>query len=231
MSDAKNQFQQLPFSRFRSAGNAKCDLRVRHEGIHLLGILHRQPQAIDRVIGAIARYEPDLVAVEAHPEVVQSYHPDVRDPRWPSEHEVEAAAFAADRIDDLFIAGIDSDAWDQPSTDMGKLDAEIFCDMGLINSPEEFSTETYYELTPELIREWRAQIDLRAPFAFHEVLRQREDTMAGHLIEVYQAEAIETIIAPMGVQHLTGILRRFRDPDIIPDEKFEFPPVHHYRTI
>lgn len=228
MDDATNQYRQPPFSQYSSTGIADCDLCVRHEGIHLLGILHGEPTAIELVIGAITQYEPDLVAVEAHPDAIRSYQPYVRDSQWRPAHEVEAAAFAADRILDLFITGIDSDDWEQPSIDMGQLDAEIFVEMGLIDSPEEFSIETYYELNPNLIQEWRAQTDLRAPFVFHEVLRQREDTMAGHLHEVYQAETVETIVAAVGLQHLTGIHRRLQNPGIIPEEKFEFPPVYPY---
>ncbi|AZH25616.1 hypothetical protein [Haloplanus aerogenes] len=75
-------------------GISKCDAAGRIDGIHVLGVLHSHPIAIARVVGAITRYKPDVVAVEASPEAVNQYHPDVQDPRWPPAHELEAAAFS-----------------------------------------------------------------------------------------------------------------------------------------
>lgn len=89
-------------------GISKCDAAGRIDGIHVLGVLHRHPLAIARVVGAITGYEPDVVAVEASPEAVGQYHPDVQDPRWPPAHELEAAAFMADHADDLVIAALDT---------------------------------------------------------------------------------------------------------------------------
>lgn len=220
---AKHELNQV-----QSTGFTDCDLSIRYNGIHLLGVMHRSPMAIARLTGAITRFEPDVVAVEAKPIVISSYHPDNYDPRWPPEHEVEAAAYAADHIDDLLITGIDSEDWEADMETLGKIDSEVFAEFGLIDSPEDLSISTYYDLDPQLIRKWREETRQRQPEAYDKVLGTRDDIMAGHLFALSEANSVDTIVAAIGVQHLTGVLDRIQDPSRIPSNRIELPKVYRY---
>lgn len=79
-----------------------------------------------------------------------------------------------------------------------------------------------------LIHEWRELTKQRIPELFDEVLAIRDDVMAGHLYELYHIDTVETVVAMVGVHHLTGVLDRLQDPFQIPDTRFERPEVYAY---
>lgn len=209
-------------------GIADCDVAARVGGIHILGVLHGQPLAIARLTGAITRYDPDVVAVEASAEAIIQYHPDNQDARWPPRDELEAAAFATDRRYDLLLAGIDTRDHEK-TADFVQLDREIFTEMGVIESEEELTLSTYYELDLPMIRRWRNLTEQRIPDQFQTVLADRDEVMAGHLYALADDDDISTIVAAVGIQHLTGVLDLLRTPSKIPDNAVEVPPLAHYR--
>ena len=212
----------------RDTGFTNCALAARVDGIHILGGLHRHPLTIARLTGSITRYKPDVVAIEACGEAVAQYHPDIQDARWPPRDELEAAAYATDRLYDLLLAGIDTRDYEH-SVDFERLDREIFTELGIIDSPEKLTRETYFELDLPIIREWRSMTKDRAPGAFRTVLAERDAVMAGHLHALADHEEIETIVAAVGVQHLTGVVDMLSAPTEIPDDLIEIPPLAHYR--
>ncbi|WP_133412155.1 TraB/GumN family protein [Halalkaliarchaeum desulfuricum] len=212
----------------RETGFTNCDVAAQVGGVHVLGGLHGHPLTIARLTGSITRYEPDVVAVEACAEAISQYHPDVQDARWPPRDELEAAAYATDRLYDLLLAGIDTRE-SEHSADFERFDREIFTELGIIGSPDELTRATYYELDLETIREWRALTEVRAPDAFTTVLAERDAVMAGHLHALVSDEDIDTIVAMVGVQHLTGVVDLLRTPSEIPDDFVEIPPLAHYR--
>ncbi|MGM0590241.1 MAG: hypothetical protein ACQETI_01205 [Halobacteriota archaeon] len=214
----------------QATGISTCDAAGRIDGIHVLGVLHRHPLAIARVVGAITRYEPDVVAVEASPEAVGQYHPDVQDPRWPPAHEIEAAAFVAAHDDDLVIVALDTFDWNQ-SADLGQLDREIFTELGIVPSEDAVTQETYYELDREEIREWRRHTEQRNPSAYKQVIARRDVVMAGHLRALIENETVETLIAVVGMQHVTGVIDWLAAPSQIPDTLVTTPPWSDYLTI
>lgn len=69
-------------------GIVESDIAGRVGDVHVLGVLHSTPLAISRIVGAITRYEPDVVAVEAFADAIEQYHPDVQDAQWPPRDEV-----------------------------------------------------------------------------------------------------------------------------------------------
>lgn len=212
----------------QESGFTNCDVAARVDGVHVLGGLHGDPLTIARLTGAITRYDPDVVAVEACDEAISQYHPDVQDARWPPRDELEAAAYATDRLYDLLLAGIDTREYEH-SADFERLDREIFADLGIIDSPDDLTRATYYELDLPTIREWRAITKARKPDAFATVLAERDAVMAGHLHALANDEDIGTIIAVVGVQHLTGVIDLLRTPSEIPTDLVEIPPLAHYR--
>lgn len=212
-------------------GDSDNDLAWRVEGIHVLGILHQHERTIERLTTALRRYNPDIVAVEASPEAIFQHHPDQRTPEWPPEHEVETAAYAARHNDSLSITGIDHNHWTWPrqgKEQFAQADTDIFTELGLIDTPDELTRETYYKLDLPTIHEWRDKTQARIPDLFREVLTMRDDAMAGRLHELYHQDTVETIVAVVGVQHLTGVLDRLQAPYLIPDTRFERPPVYTY---
>lgn len=215
-------------------GIANCDAAARIGGIHLFGVLHKQPLAIARITGAITRYEPDIVALEVSPEAIHQHHPDVHSSRWPPEHELDAAAYVADRRKDLLITGIDTMDWemtDEFIEDFARLDREIFTELEIIESAEQLSPSSYYKLDLSDIQQWRAKMAWRIPEAFKIVLADREDVMAGHLHAIYQDDAIDTMVVALGMEHLTGVIELLQKPSRIPDDKITLPPVANYHTI
>ncbi len=209
-------------------GITTCDTAGRVGGVHVLGVLHGQPLATARVTGAITRYDPDVVAIETSTEGISQYHPDVRDARWPPRDELEAAAFATDHLYDLLIAGIDTQDY-ETAVDFEQLDREIFTALGQIDSEDQLRRTTYYELDLQTIRQWRDLTKQRAPDAFQTVISDRDEVMAGHLTALTDHDDIDTVVAAVGVQHLTGVLDLLRAPSKIPDDIVEVPPLAHYR--
>lgn len=209
-------------------GISNCDTAGRVGGIYVLGILHKSPLTIARLTGAITHYEPDVVAVEASAEAVIQYHPDELDSRWPPRDEVEAAAFATDRLYDLWLAGIDTQEYES-TTDFEQLDREIFTELGVIDSEAQLRRSTYHDLDLSTIRQWRERTRQRAPEAFQSVLQDRDEVMAGHLYALANHERFNSIVAVVGVQHLTGVLDLLSCPSDIPNECIENPPILHYR--
>ncbi len=212
----------------RDTGFTDSDVAARVGGVHVLGGLHGHPLTIARLTGSITRYEPDVVAVEACGDAISQYHPDRQDARWPPRDELEAAAFVTDRRYDLLLAGIDTREYEH-SVDFERLDREIFTDLGVIDFPDELTRATYFELDLPTIREWRAATQARVPDAFTTVLADRDAVMAGHLHALISDEDIDTIVAAVGVQHLTGVVDLLSNPSEIPDELIEVPPLAHYR--
>ena len=214
--------------KIRETGFTNCDTAVRVGEVHVLGGLHGHPLTIARLTGSITRYDPDVVAVEACGDAISQYHPDVQDARWPPRDELEAAAYATDRRYDLLLAGIDTQEYEH-SADFERLDREIFTDLGVIDSRDELTRATYFELDLSTIREWRAATQARVPDAFTAVLADRDAVMAGHLHALISGEDIDTIVAAVGVQHLTGVVDLLSTPSEIPDDLIEVPPLAHYR--
>ncbi|MFB6227512.1 MAG: hypothetical protein ABEH88_02845 [Halobacteriales archaeon] len=149
MPDRRDELQQT--------GITTSDTAARVGGIHVLGVLHNHPLTIARLTGAITRYGPDVVAVEACAEAIKQYHPDVQDVRWPPRDEVEAAAYITDRRYDLLLAGIDTQDYNS-STDFEQLDREIFTELGIIDAEDQLTRATYHELDLPMIRQWRELI-------------------------------------------------------------------------
>lgn len=212
----------------RQTGITTCDTAARVGGIHVLGVLHKHPFAIARLTGAITRYEPDVVAVEACADAIEQYHPDVQDARWPPRNELEAAAFITDRRYDLLLAGIDTQDHTS-STDFEQLDREIFTDLGLIDAEDQLTLAAYHELDLPMIRQWRELTKRRAPEAFETVIANRDEVMAGHLHALSESEDIDTIVAAVGIQHLTGVLELLNTPSAIPEKVIETPPLVDYQ--
>jgi hypothetical protein len=212
----------------KSTGITEIDTAGCVDGVHVLGVLHSTPLTIARVTGAITRYEPDVVAVEACAEAIQQYHPDVQDARWPPRDEVESAAFITDRWYDLLLAGIDTQ--DHESTaDFEEIDAEAFTELGYLDSPEQLTRTTYWELDLPAIRQWRAITQQRVPDQFETVIADRDAVMAGHLYALAEQDEADTIVAAVGVQHLTGVLDLLREPSKIPEDLIVNPPLVDYR--
>ena len=63
---------------------------------------------------------------------------------------------------------------------------------------------------------------------FKQVIQIRDDVMAGRIYELYHRDGVGTVVAVVGVQHLTGILDRLHAPNRIPDTRFECPEVYTY---
>jgi hypothetical protein len=209
-------------------GFTDSDTAGRVGGVHVLGVLDSSPLAIARVTGAITRYGPDVVAVEACAEAIEQYHPDVQDARWPPRDEVEAAAYITDRWYDLLLAGIDTRA-DESTADFEEIDAEAFTELGYLDSPEQLTRATYRELDLPAIRRWREITEQRVPDQFQTVIAERDAVMASHLHALAEQDEADTIVAAVGVHHLTGVLDLLRDPASIPDDLIENPPVVDYQ--
>ncbi len=212
----------------RKTGIAECDTAARVGDIHVLGVMHGQPLAIARLTGAITRYEPDVVAVEACAQAIEQYHPDRYDARWPPRDEVEAAAFVTDRWYDLLLAGIDTE-FHYSSTDFAQLDREIFTELGIIDAEDQLTWAAYYGLDLSEIREWRERTERRAPDGFKDVISDRDEVMAGHLFALSESADVDTIVAAVGVQHLTGVLDLLSSPEMIPETAIETPPLADYQ--
>lgn len=212
----------------QETGVTNGDVAGRVGGVHVLGGLHGHPLTIARLTGSLTRFEPDIVAVEACAEAVSQYHPDVQDACWPPRDELEAAAYVTDRRYDLIIAGIDTQEYEH-TVDFERLDREIFTELGVINAPDELTKATYFKLDLPTIRAWRAMTEEQVPDAFTTVLADRDAVMAGHLHALSSDEDINTIVAAVGVQHLTGVLDLLQTPSEIPDDCIEIPPLAHYR--
>lgn len=209
-------------------GIAACDLSARVGGVHVLGVLHKHPFGIARLTGAITRYKPDIVAIEASSEAISQYHPDKRDATWPPRDELEAAGYATDRIWDLCLAGLDTQNY-EVGDEFEQYDREIFTELGLIESEDQLTRSTYYELDLATIRRWRELTKQRDPEAFKTVLADRDESMAGHLHALAATDDIDTIVAAVGLQHLPGILDRLVTPSQIPADQIETPPIVDYR--
>lgn len=217
-------------NRILPTGISDCEAAGRVNGIHVLGVARGSPMATTRLTGAITGYDPDLVAVQTDREEIGYYHPDVYDPRWPPRDEVEAAAFATDHMDELLISGIDTlDQTQRVVTDRST--REIFVELGFAESKYESPLETLYDLDVAMIRQWRAALLDRYPVKFREDVLVPDEVMAGHLQALIDIEGIETIVAAVGIPHLTGVLDRLADPDQIPEEVVTVPPTANYFTI
>lgn len=220
MTDQRDTFQET--------GIATCNTAARISDIHVLGVLHGLPLTIARLTGAITRYEPDAVAVEACGDAITQYHPDVQDARWPPRDELEAAAFITAHRYDLLLAGIDTEDTNS-SVDFERLDREIFTELGIIDGEDQLTLATYHELSLPMIRQWRELTERRAPEAFEAVISARDEVMAGHLYALSESEEIKTIVAAVGVQHLTGVLELLSTPSDIPEDVIETPPLADYQ--
>jgi len=225
-------FKRTGFKPIYATGSEGDTLAGRVEGIHVFGGLHHESKTIDRLFDAIRRYEPDVIAPEACDKAIRQHNPETLNLEWPPDHEVQAASFATQHTDDLSIAGIDLPAY-QRSRESGnekfvQADGEIFTEFGLIESPDELTLDTYYQLNRELIREWRDKTRERIPELFKQVIQIRDDVMAGRLYELYHKDDVETVVAVVGVEHLTGILDRLQAPNRIPDTRFECPEFYTF---
>ncbi|PGF17216.1 hypothetical protein CP556_14620 [Natrinema sp. CBA1119] len=212
-------------------GVPEYSLGGRIEGIHVLGILHGHPKTIERLTTAIIQFNPDIVAVEASREAIFQHHPDQYELDWPPEHELEAAGYAARHNDSLSIAGIDLPHWEWPldgKERFAKVDADVLSELGVIDTPSDLTSDSYHLLDLPTIRKWRERTQLRIPDLFNQVITIRDDAMAGHLHELYQMDTVDTVVAVVGMQHLTGVLDRLQIPYLIPDTRFERPPIYTY---
>jgi len=225
-------FERTAYKPVYATGVPGDMLAGRVEGIHVFGGLHCDSRTVDRLFDAVRRYDPDIIAVEACHEAVYQHQPEILDLQWPPDHEVQAASFAVQHTDGLSIAGIDlptrERAQESGNEEFVQADAEIFTELGLIGTPDELTIDTYYELDRGLIREWREKTRNRIPELFEKVIQTRDDVMAGRLYELYHRDSVETVVAVVGVEHLTGILDRLQAPHQIPDTRFECPEVYTY---
>jgi hypothetical protein len=225
-------FKNTSYKPIHATGSPSDTLAGRVEGIHVFGGLHRQQNTIDRLFDAIRRYEPDIIAVEACDKAIRQHQPDVLDLEWPPDHEVQAASFATQHTDGLSIAGIDLPPYKKSreggDEEFSQVDADIFIEFGLIETSEDLTLDTYYQLNRGLIREWRHKTKERIPELFKQVIQIRDDVMAGRLYELYHRGGVETVVAVVGVEHLTGILDRLQAPNRIPDTRFECPEVYTF---
>lgn len=211
-------------------GSPDSDLEWRVEGIHLIGVLHRQPESVDRYISAITRYNPDIVAVEAVPRAIDQRVQMEYEPTWPPDNEVEAAMWVATHNDTIAVSGIDLPQWTAPpdaADTFPKVDCEIFQQLGLINNRDELTSNVYLELNLDLIRQWREHTKNRIPKLYEDVLMTRDAVMAGRLHELYHQDSVDTIVAAVGLQHLPGILDHLQIPYLVPDTDYTRPPMYY----
>lgn len=206
----------------------KWPYQLYEDGIHLLGGLHRTSLTVQRLAWAITHYQPDVVAVEASPKAVSQRHPEANGVGDLTESEVELAAHATTHLNWLSITGIDSDS-NLQSRELGPTDREIFTEWGLLGEDDELDLDLYRSLSLTQLRDWRTETKRREPELYRDVLSQRDDAMAGHLHALRESSQFKSIVAVVGLQHLTGILDRLRDPDRIPKEDKELPPVREYQ--
>jgi len=225
-------FSRTSYKPIYATGAASDALAGRVEGIHVFGGLHGQSKTINRLFDAIRRYRPDTITVEACHQAIHQHQPEILDLQWPPDNEVEAASFAVQHTDGLSIAGIDLSPAERTresgNEKFVQTDAEIFTEFGLIEHPDELALDTYHKLDRGLVREWRDKTRHRIPDLFENVIQIRDDVMAGRLYELYHRDGVETVVAVVGVQHLTGILDRLQAPQRIPDTRFECPEVYTY---
>lgn len=225
-------FKNTSYKPIHATGSPSDMLAGRVEGIHVFGGLHGESTTIDRLFDAIRRYTPDIIAVEACDKAIYQHQPEILDLEWPPDHEVQAASFAVEHTDGLSIAGIDLPAYkraqESGNEKFVQADAEIFTEFGLIETPADLTIDTYYELNRGFVREWRKKTRNRIPELFENVIQTRDDVMAGRLYELYHRDSVETVVAVVGVAHLTGILDRLQAPHRIPDTRFECPEVYTY---
>lgn len=222
-------FERTGFRPIYATGAAGDALAGRVEGVHVFGGLHRHSNTIDRLFDAIRRYEPDVLAVEACDKAIRQHHPRILDLEWPPDHEVQAASFATQHTDGLSVAGIDVSHMrfrEDEKKRFTRVDAEIFAELGLIETSDALTLDTYYQLNRGLVREWRDRTRERIPELFKKIVQLRDDAMAGRLYELYHGDTVETVVAVVGVQHLTGILDRLQAPHRIPDTRFERPETY-----
>jgi hypothetical protein len=104
----------------------------------------------------------------------------------------------ADHDDDSVIAALDTFDWNQ-SADLGQLDREIFTDLGIVQSEDAGTQESYYGLDREEIREWRRHTEQRNPSAYEQLLARRDVVTAGHLRALIETDTVETLTAVMGM--------------------------------
>ena len=219
-------------------GFTDLNISVRVGDIHVFGILHHHPLTIALLTGAITRYEPDVAAIEACEAAIMPYHPDAKygegqyftsiDAQWPPQHELEAAAYATDRLYDLRLAGISTLDFECPS-DQHQVDAEIFVDLGILDSPDDLIPITYFELDLPTVRKWNEMTKTRTPGVYQSVIDDRDSVMAGHLRALENQEDVTTIVAAVGVQHLTGIIDRLSNPSKIPEDHIVTPPLQDHQ--
>lgn len=69
----------------------------------------------------------------------------------------------------------------------------------------------------------------RAPDSFKSLLVDRDAVMAGHLHALAADEDLGTIVAAVGVQHLTIVVDFLSKLSDIADDLVKFPPLAHYR--
>lgn len=208
-------FQKWPYS-------------LHDDGVLLLGILHNQPQSLTRTAWAITHYKPDVIAVEAPQKVVTDRHPRQGGVDRQFDDEIDVAAYATAVYDWLEITGMDS----QPtykSKQLGSTDTDIFREWGLLDENEDLSLDLYRQLSLEQIRDWRTATKNKQPDLYKEILAQRDDGMAGHLHSLRTSNQPKQILAIVGIQHLTGILSRLRNPDRIPDRYRKSPVTNDFR--
>lgn len=225
-------FERTGYNQIHSTGPTSDTLAGRVDGIHVFGGLHGDSKTIDRLFDAVRRYNPDIIAVEACHQAIHQHQPESLDLQWPPDHELEAASFAVQHTDGLSIAGIDlplrKRAQESGNKKFVEADAEIFTELGLLASPDELTRDTYYDLDCGLVRAWRNKTRDRIPDLFEKVIQIRDDVMAGRLYELYHRDGVNTVVAVVGVEHLTGILDRLQAPRRIPDTRFECPEVYTY---
>lgn len=216
-------------NRIQDTDITSCDVAGRVGNIHVLGVLHGHPLTIARVTGAITRYDPDVLAFEACQEAIDLHNPNAMALQWPPRDEVEVAAHATGQRDTLRIAGIDTVDWES-TADFLQFDREIFTELDIIPAENQLSRASYYTLDLPTIRQWRNRTQQRDPAAFTEMFLVRDEVMAGHLHALKQAAEFETVVAAVGIQHLTGVLDRLADPSRIPAQRIERPPIASYDT-
>ena len=64
-----------------------------------------------------------------------------------------------------------------------------------------------------------------------QVIARRDVVMAGHLRALIENETVDTLIAAVGMQHVTGVINWLATPSQIPDILVTTPPWSDYSTI
>lgn len=230
-----NSHTQRTLSDFdsRSTEPHTAPLTCHINGVHLIGIVPGQPSATARLTGAITRYTPDVIGVPTTPQRVLDHHPEMFGTPWPSTEPLKVAAYAATQRSELYITSIDSPSDPSeirenllPPVDIENIIADITTSVypdDLLNSDTTLTIERFERVDFEMLREWRRRVRNQHPDIYTALIADSDDHKAGCLHALTQVSSLDTIVAPLPIHSLPGVIDRLQDPSRIPGE-YRFQP-------